>query len=408
MSVFRDEKVFPFEVIHLSTGHEGGAGLAARRLNDSLIKAGIDSKFVALENATYELGIGEFAISRNFLQKFLGGVNARIQKHLSSKIFFSVSSCNIVSTKKLRRIANTTNPILHIHNWFNLLNIEQIEKLIKMGYPIVLTMHDQRIFTGGCHYSFECTNFTNSCAACPLIVPYLNHLPSHTLTRALELLNGNKSDLKFIAPSHWIFESAKSSKFLKNKDVYFIPNTLGDFSTRVEDKPNTNAIPGQVVIGVASMGVDSYVKGTDVVADLREAVTHQGLAIEITYLNDPKIQTNPSSLFWNAIDFLLVPSRADNSPNVIHEAKSLGIPVIATRVGGITELLNPAFDVGLEVNQLRADVILEKLNHWIRENKVSELYEMQGQFESYIRDSVSKHIELYSKMASSEIDLIGY
>ena len=34
-----------------------------------------------------------------------------------------------------------------------------------------------------------------------------------------------------------------------------------------------------------------------------------------------------------------MPSRGDNSPNVIHEAKQFGLPIIATDVGGNNELV---------------------------------------------------------------------
>ena len=37
--------------------------------------------------------------------------------------------------------------------------------------------------------------------------------------------------------------------------------------------------------------------------------------------------------------FLVVPSLSENSPNVIAEAQLLGLPVIASNVAGITELI---------------------------------------------------------------------
>jgi glycosyltransferase involved in cell wall biosynthesis len=41
----------------------------------------------------------------------------------------------------------------------------------------------------------------------------------------------------------------------------------------------------------------------------------------------------------NEMDLLVVPSIEDNSPSVIGEAVAAGVPVIGSRVGGITELL---------------------------------------------------------------------
>ena len=47
---------------------------------------------------------------------------------------------------------------------------------------------------------------------------------------------------------------------------------------------------------------------------------------------------------------MLVLSVADNSPNVIHEAKYFGIPIIGSNVGGIPELLDPDNDYAIESN----------------------------------------------------------
>ena len=84
-----------WKVIHLSTGHEGGAGLAARRLNSALNAQGIQSKFGALENPKYVLGPNEFTISRKFRQRLVSGLLTRMQRLLSNKVLFSLISLNV-------------------------------------------------------------------------------------------------------------------------------------------------------------------------------------------------------------------------------------------------------------------------------------------------------------------------
>ena len=54
-----------FSIIHLSTGHDGGAGLAARRLNGALVNAGCNSQFMALKNKGYVPQINENSLGRN-------------------------------------------------------------------------------------------------------------------------------------------------------------------------------------------------------------------------------------------------------------------------------------------------------------------------------------------------------
>jgi len=98
------------------------------------------------------------------------------------------------------------------------------------------------------------------------------------------------------------------------------------------------------------------------------------------------------------IDVLLVPSRADNSPNVIHEAKHFGIPVIATAVGGITELLDPNFDELIPIDQLSAPVILGLLNNWHIKNRKLNSTRTQHRFATYTSNSVNDHIDLYKSL----------
>src|SRR5690606_41352063 len=59
---------------------------------------------------------------------------------------------------------NTTNnrlileaDIIHLH-WvnFGLLSIDSIGDLLKLGKPVVWTLHDMWPFTGGCHHSGDC------------------------------------------------------------------------------------------------------------------------------------------------------------------------------------------------------------------------------------------------------------
>ena len=101
------------------------------------------------------------------------------------------------------------------------------------------------------------------------------------------------------------------------------------------------------------------------------------------------------------IDVLLVPSRADNSPNIIHEAKRMGLPVIASLVGGISELLEPDFDEPIPAQNLDADSILRLLKNWETKDRELNLKNMQSNFEAYTGSSIQDHISLYVELVSN-------
>jgi glycosyltransferase involved in cell wall biosynthesis len=386
-----------FQVIHLSTGHDGGAGIAARRLNNALCESGINSRFISLRNKNYYPTKFEGEIQRNFLERFFSGITAKIQVKLSKKFFFSFYSFDVLSEKKLKKFISSSTTILHFHNWFNLVDQKKISKLLQLGYPIVLTLHDERFYTGGCHHAFDCIGFKDGCGNCPQVDKIFKIFPSSNLSKSVALFKSRSELLQIIAPSMWIYERAKESILLSNHNVRFIPNTLGDFGELNSDiKKNFPNLINPRTIGVANVDINSYLKGADVIKNLQELFNENLLDFNLVFLSEERFKSQLN--FWQMIDVLLVPSRADNSPNVIHEAKRFGVPVIATNVGGITELLDPKFDELIPLEQLSAPVILRILSNWHLKNRSLNITGMQHRFATYTSNSITDHINVYKNL----------
>jgi glycosyltransferase involved in cell wall biosynthesis len=395
-------KSIDYEIIHLSTGHLGGAGLAARRLNQALNYSGVKSTFAALARKDFIPLEHEISIPRNLFSKYLSGVLAYLQSKLSTKIFFSLISLNSLNRNILLKNTTSQNTILHIHNWFNLVNIRSILKLQRQGFHIVITLHDQRIMTGGCHYPIECRNFEQSCSNCPLLPVGLKKIPSLILKLAGILFVKFSPKITFIAPSNWILREAGKSRLLRNSSVVFIPNSLG---TLENDLSSTYLLhqkasgSERTKIGIASMDSKSYVKGGDVTAQISELLKTRNLGFEFIYMNDFEQNSFGKTKFWQSIDYLLVVSRAENSPNVIHEAKQLGIPIIASKIGGITELLDSEYDVGIDSENLNSSSVLGILSGLSNRQLSRDMQQqMQVKFYDYVDQSIASHIELYKRI----------
>ena len=73
-----------FKVIHFSTGHAGGAGLAARRLSWELNNAGFFSKFYTLEKTEYKPEENEYVISRTNRLRILSGISTLLNNWISN------------------------------------------------------------------------------------------------------------------------------------------------------------------------------------------------------------------------------------------------------------------------------------------------------------------------------------
>lgn len=389
-------------VLHISTGHTGGAGLAARRLNYSLNKHGIRSGFLALQHGDYLLSDNEFAFVRSRFQQILSKFSTILQKNLSKKSLFTLFSMNLLSERKLKRFGVSKDTVLHFHNIFNFTNFKYICKLVRNDYKVVVTLHDQRFMTGGCHYAYNCVKFKSNCFNCPQLgwrskfLTGINLFINHKRYKNLE------QKITFIAPSHWILNEAKKSELLKKQNVIFIPNSLGNFEVKVnrayEVDKVWNSDKNNLTIGIASMDKNSYIKGSQIVKELNEYLKTTKDSINIIFLKDVIAQYNSPDIFWNIIDCLAIFSLAENSPNVIHEAKFLGIPVIATMVGGITELLQPGFDMALELENLDSKFIVEKLKS-MKIGKLSkeDIYRMKSAFNLYTMKNLESHLNTYEK-----------
>ena len=209
------------------------------------------------------------------------------------------------------------------------------------------------MFTGGCHYSLSCEKYTSDCLRCPLLPFPIKYIPKKNLKKTQHLFNTYANQINVIAPSNWIGKTALKSSILKKVKVSQIGNThIGlRYDEKYVDKNSFINYENLLKIGIASVDKKSPLKNGNLLPELEELIDFNKIPVKIIYLADCKKTDSYSNTFWKTIDYLLVISKIDNSPNVIHEAKLFGIPIIGTNVGGITELLNFEYDFLIDSSQ---------------------------------------------------------
>ncbi len=354
------------QVLHLSTSHSGGAGIAARRLHSRLLQEGINSGFLTLESQNFEANPNDFVVKRNMVARFASKFTSFINSLLYKNTYFTLISFSNLTLKKLRKLGIDQDTVLHLHNWFNLLNFRSLKNLLSAGFRIVITLHDERFYTGGCHYTLQCSNFTDTCSDCPLIPQEsFKFLIVRNHRRLKELVDTYGQQLTFVAPSHWILNQAKMSSILGHAQIIHQPNFHGEFESDFKNLALDSGArqPNQFNIGVGSADSNSPLKGADFIPAIFRNLKHDEILFNLLELVQFPKNQNGYMQFWKDIDCLLVLSRADNSPNVVHEAKIVGVPVIATRVGGIPELIDPINDFLFDLD----DTLIEKVSRAIIE-----------------------------------------
>lgn len=318
-------------------------------MHRSLVAAGVNSHFLTLESRDFQPREGEYVIERGPLKKFLSKSTALLSNKLFQSTYFTLLTSSVITSSKLSRLGFHNDVVLHLHNTFNLVSTRQLSRLLENGYRMIVTLHDQRFFTGGCHYSLKCDGFTLECKKCPLLPNVsLNFLIRKNHKSMADLIARYNSQILFLAPSKWIFMEAKRSSILRYSKIHFQPNLHTEFELEFDQISNSLGKPGHdrgdFVVGVASMDSLSPLKGSDLVLRVMDTLGTGRHHFQIKQLSQCPQTIEGRIRFWSEIDCLLVLSRGDNSPNVIHEAKIAGVPVIGTNVGGIPELLNQNFD----------------------------------------------------------------
>ena len=342
-------------VLHLSTSSSGGAGVAALRTHNSLTRLGVQSSF--LSNNFVDLQPDRNIALKNKLINLTSSSVTFFQANVVQK---TAELTTPISVNKLQtsKILREQFDLIHIHAFYNLLNSKSILRLSSSGFPIFLTMHDQRLFTGGCHYSGDCEKFKVGCQKCPQVNPGLGKLVENSFNKAKENLAEIKN-LSLISPSRWLANFAKESTILKDRSVHVVKNPIPDIykSSQVDKWRSERGFSDKtLLIGIVSANLDNPYKGIDLFVEVLNRIGQdlKSREIMILFIGKGKVSKLSNlvphrvvevqsdmemSSILASLDGLVVPSTQDNSPNVIGEALMAGVQVIGTDVGGIPEML---------------------------------------------------------------------
>ena len=327
-------------VLHLSTSSSGGAGISATRIVESEKSLKVEAKLIDRQTLNGRT---------NLLRLVEGKALTVFQKSLS------LSSYDLLTPLSLgvfpRDILETFRPdVLHIHNWYNLLSIGDLKDLAQK-YPVVFTMHDMRLATGGCHVTLECKNYLTGCDECPAFK--LESIVRHSKERLSSTIS-KFNNFALVAPSNWLLQQINDTELYRSSKFHEVIENPVYSGKLVPSKKISK--PSISCLFVAA-SLDSHFKGLPMLLEsLRRFREKYSTNIQINLVGStlnnydhttktmrintlgPKSQEEVANLMMQA-DFLLVPSLSDNKPGVIREAQLLGLPVIATNIGGIPEMI---------------------------------------------------------------------
>jgi glycosyltransferase involved in cell wall biosynthesis len=109
------------------------------------------------------------------------------------------------------------------------------------------------------------------------------------------------------------------------------------------------------------------------------------------------------SSFYQILDILVLPSLSEGLPNTVLEAMSFGIPVVATSVGGVPEVINN--ENGILVPPGDHETLVDGITRLLQDDQLRRALGIKGKDSLYPRFSPSYRaqqlIELYKNLSAS-------
>jgi glycosyltransferase involved in cell wall biosynthesis len=375
------------KIVHLSTFDNGGAGIAAHRIHRALKSIGVDSHHLVRQKT------GHYSDSAAYVEPEPEGIQKLIKKGLritnelkltpdlnrvdqsflkNKPAGFELFSTPYSNFKVENHPLILSADIINLHWVTEFVDYEFFFNTIKK--PVVWTIHDMNLFTGGCHYSMDCNHFITTCEHCPQIAQ-----PN----TAKKFLNIKKKalaaygKLNVVSPSNWLLQLSKQSSFAKDFSHHHIKYAYDTKTFKPMNKNHCKEILGfpldKKIITYISPNVDNKRKGFEYLLKLTDAfsksnevyfccVGNLSSAINIHNFGHVKDEIL-MSIIYNATDLFLMPSLADNLPNVLIESILCGTPALSFNVGGIPEIIHHGKN-GI-ICEVDHDLLYNEINNFI-------------------------------------------
>lgn len=400
----------------------GGAAIAGFRLHQGLRAIGMQSRMLVRDKISRDPDV-EVWHSNTKEDAWLAAATAGVAgaaRTANSSTFFSLPwPGHQVENHEWVREAD----LINIHWAAYYVSPESLRALLCLGKPVFLTLHDERAYTGGCHYAAGCDRFVSDCKECPQLHPPFQALASLSLTLTEACLDGVPAPI-IVTPSRWLAAEVRRSRLLGRCRVEVIP-----YGLELDVFKPTDRVAARRWFGIPQTSTALLI-GAQYLSDRRKGfdLVQQAIAL---LLEDPVISsaverrevvfvaygrdgdqlrktrlpfcltgemdsTKEMARLFSAVDLYICPSREDNLPNTVLEAMACGVPVVGSNVGGIPDmiqdgangLLVPPNDAGALAHTLKKLILNpQPLETWGRNarTKCERDYSIHQQARNYVQ-----------------------
>lgn len=273
----------------------GGAAVVTYRLMHALRNEGVDASMIVMTKYTDDKNVH---LPSTRLRRGFSFMMERIG--IMRRNGFSRDNLFKVSTASTG-IGITGHPLVKeadviMLSWINqgLLSLNDIKRLRKMGKKIIWTMHDMWCFTGICHHSFDCRNYTLRCGNCRFLGLDRDKSDLSNLTWERKHKIYKDKGIIFIAVSNWLKERASESLLLKGQRIEVIPNAFPVETFKTEVDPDVKPFSMQKEKRYILMGasrLDDPIKGLEYAVE----------ALNLIFDENPAIANSTEVIFFGEL-----------------------------------------------------------------------------------------------------------
>lgn len=244
----------------------GGAAIVTRRLVQALGEEGVETRMVVFNKLSDDDQVvaPDAGRARRGLKFLLERLRIAFANGFSRENLFKVSiASHGLSVADMKEVRNAD---IIVFSWINqgLLSMKEVEKIGRLGKPMVWIMHDMWNLTGICHHAMECKGYMDQCGNCQFLTGNkANDLSRKTWLRKKHLYDA--FPMTFVAVSNWLADCCRKSSLLQGKDVRVIHNAfpIHSFTTKSSfTLPDIPADKDVILMGAARL--DDPIKGLDI------------------------------------------------------------------------------------------------------------------------------------------------
>jgi glycosyltransferase involved in cell wall biosynthesis len=410
------------KVLHLSKGDlDGGAARGSYWLHRGMIQAGVKSQILVKNKISDDASV--FG-SEGKLGKYVDKIKGTLEQislipypERNKSIFSPAWTWNNIPSR-----VKTVNPdIINLH-WIcgGFLNVESIGKLSQIS-PLVWTIRDMWPFTGGCHYSYGCMKYHDSCGSCP----QLKSSRENDLSRSIWNRKNNSwknCNITVVAISQWLANCAKKSSLFENCRIEVIHNALDEQKYKPIDKQfarNLLNLPQDkkiILFGAISATKDER-KGFKYLIEALKQIDDKELSDHVELVIFGSSQSGDDlglrmkthflgrlyddvtlALTYSAGDVMIVPSIEEAFGKTAMESLACGTPVVSFDSTGLKDIVDHQKN-GYCAECFNSEDLAQGIR-WVLENderwqKLSENARKTVEEKFTLKHQVEKYLELY-------------